>query len=96
MRSQYGVKVYILFLIQFKDKDVVDLEDLVSSHHVPAQQARLDQGEYFSNLEMELAALDETPAQSPPQQEQPEETVAVTAEPEESQNGNVVQPQKVI
>lgn len=49
----------------------------------------------FSNLEKELAALDETPVQSPPQQEQPEETAA-TAEPEESQNGNAAQPQKVI
>lgn len=74
---------------------MVDLEQLAWPHRIPAQQSRLDQGELFSHLEKELAALDETPAQLSPQQEQPDETV-VTAEPEESQNSNVVQPQKVI
>lgn len=78
----------ICFCFFFKqDKDVADLDELVSPHHIPAQQVRVDQGELFSNLEKELAALDE----NPPQQEQPEESV-VTVEPEQNQH---VQHQKV-
>lgn len=78
-----------------QDKDVVDLEELVSPRHIPAQQRRPDQGEYFSNLEKELAALGKT------EEHQPEEGVIAAdnektnqQEPDESQQGIVVPPQK--
>lgn len=72
---------------------MADLDELVSPHRIPAEPA--DQGDLFSNLEKELAALDATPPQLPAQPEQHEETVA-SSDPEESQNGNAAQPQKVI
>lgn len=85
--------------ISLKDKDVIDLEELASPHHIPAQQLRPDQGELFSNLEKELAALDDTPSQP----EQPEVGVigadnekSNQQEPDESQQGSAVQTQKVI
>lgn len=74
------------------------MEELVSPHHVPAQPIHPDQAELFSKLEKELAALDESPSQFPPQQEHLEETI-VTAVPELThQHGFAVQvqPPKVI
>lgn len=86
--------ISIFFRFCLKDKDVADLEELVSPHRIPAEPpVNVDQGEL--NLEKELAALDVIPSQLPAQTEQHGGTV-VSTDPEDSQQGSAAQPQKVI
>ncbi|XP_037029914.1 uncharacterized protein LOC119069847 isoform X2 [Bradysia coprophila] len=77
-----------------EDKDVADLDELVSPHRTPAEPIKLDQGEFLSNLEKELAALDATPPQAPAAQPEQHEETVVPTDPEESQHGSAAHPQK--
>lgn len=77
--SIFSILIHSRFsFLNFKQKDVADLEGLLSPHHVAVPSEE----ELYSNLEKELAALDETPTQSPAQPEYPKEPAEPDAHPQ--------------